>query len=68
MAGGDLVIVRFHRVSTAAGLLLVPYLVWVTYATALTWAIWRLNPGSELSGFQQRNFRTKIAKRTERTD
>ena len=40
-----LLVVRFHRVSTAAGLLLIPYLVWVTYATALTWAIWRLNPG-----------------------
>ena len=38
-------IVRFHGVAPAAGLLLVPYLVWVSYASALTWAIWRLNPG-----------------------
>jgi tryptophan-rich sensory protein len=27
-----------------AGLLLVPYLLWVSYATALTWSVWRRNP------------------------
>lgn len=24
--------------------LLAPYLAWVTFASALTWAIWRANP------------------------
>lgn len=37
-------IVLFRRVSLAAALLLVPYLLWVSYATRLTWCIWRLNP------------------------
>lgn len=33
----------FRRVSRVAALLLVPYLIWVTYASALNLAIWRLN-------------------------
>ena len=35
----------FWRISRLAGLLLVPYLLWVGFASALTWAIWQLNPG-----------------------
>jgi tryptophan-rich sensory protein len=33
----------FWRVRKAAGLLLVPYLAWVTFAAALNFTIWRLN-------------------------
>lgn len=33
----------FARVRTAAALLLLPYLAWVGYATALTWTLWRAN-------------------------
>lgn len=36
-------IVWFFRVSNAAAWLMVPYLLWVTYATALNFEIWRLN-------------------------
>lgn len=35
----------FGHVRPAAGALLVPYLAWVTFATALTWSVWRRNPG-----------------------
>ena len=35
----------FGRVRPLAAYLLVPYLAWVTFATALTWAVWRANPG-----------------------
>jgi translocator protein len=35
--------VAFWRVDRRAGLLLVPYLLWVLYATALNGAIWRMN-------------------------
>jgi tryptophan-rich sensory protein len=35
---------RFWRVSRLAGLLLVPYLLWVTFASALNYAVWRKNP------------------------
>lgn len=34
----------FWRLDRIAALLLVPYLVWVAYATALNTAIWQLNP------------------------
>lgn len=33
----------FRRVSRAAAILLVPYLLWVGFAAALNFAIWRLN-------------------------
>jgi tryptophan-rich sensory protein len=36
--------VAFARVRRRAAVLLVPYLLWVAYAAALTWSVWRLNP------------------------
>ncbi|MFW9804767.1 MAG: TspO/MBR family protein [Candidatus Thorarchaeota archaeon] len=38
-------IVLFWRVSKVASALLMPYFIWVSFAAALTNAIWRLNPG-----------------------
>lgn len=38
-------IVLFWQVSRIAGALLVPYLAWVSFASALTLSTWRLNPG-----------------------
>ena len=35
----------FWRTSRLAALLLVPYVLWVSFAAALTWAVWRSNPG-----------------------
>ena len=37
-------IIFFYRVSKSAGLLLVPYLVWVTIASYLNYAVYILNP------------------------
>lgn len=34
----------FWRVRRIAGLLLMPYLAWVSFAACLNYAIWRLNP------------------------
>ena len=39
----------FARVRTAAAVLLLPYLAWVAFATALTYALWRANV-EQLSG------------------
>jgi len=36
--------VAFHRVRPAAAWLLLPYLAWVTFASALNYAVWQANP------------------------
>ena len=35
--------IAFYRVSPTAGLLITPYLAWITFASALNLAIWRMN-------------------------
>lgn len=37
-------LVCFWRVRPLAGALLVPYLLWVSFATALNYSVWQLNP------------------------
>ena len=37
-------IVAFARVRKLAAWLLVPYLAWVSFATALNWSVWQSNP------------------------
>ncbi len=39
-----LMIVLFGAVSKTAAYLLIPYLLWVSFATYLTFTIWKLNP------------------------
>ena len=34
----------FWRIRRVAGLLLLPYLAWVCFASVLTWAVWQRNP------------------------
>ncbi len=38
-------LVAFWRASPVAGYLLLPYLVWVAFAGALNFTIWRMNTG-----------------------
>jgi len=38
-------VVAFWRASRLAAMLMVPYLLWVSFASVLTWAVWRSNPG-----------------------
>ena len=37
-------IVMFWRISRPSALLLVPYLLWVSFASALNYSVWQLNP------------------------
>lgn len=37
--------IAFWRVRPLAGILLLPYLAWVGFASALTWSVWQRNPG-----------------------
>lgn len=37
---------RFYQVDRRAGYLMVPYLLWVAFATCLNAAIWLMNPGA----------------------
>jgi len=39
-----LTILRFFKLSTAAGALLLPYILWVSFAAVLNVSIWVLNP------------------------
>lgn len=36
--------VLFYRVNKTAGLIFVPYMAWLGFATALNYAMWKLNP------------------------
>ena len=38
-------VAAFWRSSRLAALLLAPYLLWVSFASVLTWAVWKSNPG-----------------------
>jgi tryptophan-rich sensory protein len=38
-------IIAFQRINVLAASLLYPYLAWSTFASALTFTVWRLNPG-----------------------
>lgn len=40
-------LVLFWRIRPLAGMLLVPYLAWVLFATALNWQFLELNPGAD---------------------
>jgi benzodiazapine receptor len=38
-------VMAFRRISALAAALLLPYLAWVSFASALTFSIWQRNPG-----------------------
>lgn len=38
--------ITFWQIDTIAGLLLAPYLLWATIASALNFSVWRRNPGA----------------------
>ncbi|OSX77110.1 hypothetical protein BU14_0161s0030 [Porphyra umbilicalis] len=44
LIGATATAVKFGRVDAVAGRLMVPYVAWVGFATALNGALWRLNP------------------------
>ena len=37
-------VIVFWRISRLAAVLMLPYLVWVSFASALTWSVWQSNP------------------------
>jgi tryptophan-rich sensory protein len=37
-------LIAFWRISRLAGALLIPYLLWVIFASALNYSVWQLNP------------------------
>jgi tryptophan-rich sensory protein len=38
-------LISFWRIRPWAGALLVPYLLWVSFASVLNYSVWQLNPG-----------------------
>lgn len=47
LAAGVATTFAFGRIRSLSAWLLVPYLVWISFAGVLTWSIGRLNPGAE---------------------
>lgn len=41
---GPMTIIAFQRVHRGAAWLLVPYLIWVSFASVLNLTLWRMNP------------------------
>ncbi len=39
-----IIIKNFYKVNKTAGLVLIPYLLWISFASILNFAIWQLNP------------------------
>jgi tryptophan-rich sensory protein len=39
-------VVAFSRIRALAGALLLPYLFWVTFAAALNYSVWQMNPAA----------------------
>ncbi|MCX7784825.1 MAG: tryptophan-rich sensory protein [candidate division WOR-3 bacterium] len=39
-----LTIIHFTNISIAAGILLIPYILWVSFASVLNFMLWQLNP------------------------
>lgn len=39
-----LTIIHFSNISITAGILLIPYILWVSFASVLNFMLWRLNP------------------------
>ena len=39
----SITLILFWRISALAGVLLLPYLLWVTFAAALNYTVWQLN-------------------------
>lgn len=37
--------IAFYRIRALAGVLLIPYLLWVGFASVLSYTLWQLNPG-----------------------
>lgn len=35
--------IKFYKIDKAAGILFIPYLLWVSFATILNFSVWRLN-------------------------
>ncbi len=44
----------FYRIRAVSGLLMLPYLAWVSFAAWLNFALWRLNSGQMLIGLGHR--------------
>ena len=39
----SITLIEFYRINKTAGLLFIPYLLWVSFASILNYAIWILN-------------------------
>lgn len=50
------IIKSFYKVNKIAGLILIPYLIWISFATVLNFSFWQLNPSNAVSNIFAQDF------------
>ena len=58
------IIKNFYKVNKVAGLILIPYLMWISFASLLNFSIWRLNPNNSVNNI----FAQELSSDTTRKD
>ncbi len=59
-----IVIRNFYKINKVAGLILIPYLIWISFASLLNFSIWRLNPNNSVNNI----FAQELSSDTARKD
>jgi tryptophan-rich sensory protein len=58
------IIKNFYKINKIAGLILIPYLMWISFASLLNFSIWRLNPNNSVNNI----FAQELSSDTARKD
>lgn len=51
-----IIIKKFYKINKVAALILIPYLLWISFASLLNFSIWRLNPQNSVSDIFAQDF------------
>lgn len=51
-----IIIKSFYKLSKVAGIILIPYLLWISFASLLNYSIWKLNPNNQVGNIFAEDF------------